>query len=116
MLGIVITLSMTLINVFLILRPEDPSAVINLSEQQKKRLGPEKLEEMRIFMGRAMQWLNLVTAAMLAYLQYGSINTALGYQNGLGWGIIIFVLLELGIAGVMTKKSLDYTFYRPPVS
>ncbi len=113
-LSVVLTALMTLLTNFLIIRPEDPGRFINLPQKQKELLGPKKLEELRNIMARSMQWLTLIMSVMFAYIQYGSINTALGRQSGLGPAAIVFIILILAVSGYMVKKSLDYSFYRLP--
>jgi uncharacterized membrane protein len=83
-IGIIVWVSMTLTNYFLIMLPEDPSKCINLPQKKKDELGVKGMESIRTMTARGMFVLNLTVAAMLAALQYSSINTMLGLQNALG--------------------------------
>lgn len=83
-IGIIVWLSMSLMNYFLIMLPEDPGKCINLPQKKKGELGPERMESIRTITARGMFLVNLTVAAMIAALQYSSINTMLGQQNGLG--------------------------------
>jgi hypothetical protein len=109
-----IYLMMVFINLFLIIRPDDPRRVVNLMEKEKDALGPERLEAIRTFTARGLWLINTLTIGCLAYLTYGSINVGLGRQEGLGWVMWAFfgafIIVSLG----MTIKVLALS--SPPTS
>ena len=109
-IGVLVWLSMFLMNYFLIIKPDDPSKYINLSQQQKVKLGPAQLEYIRTITARGMIIINLTLAAMITTLQYGSINTSLGLQKGLGWSVDMFGLALLVESIWLTIKTVSATF------
>lgn len=109
-IGTLVWLSMVLTNYFLIIKPEDPGKYVNLTKQQKVKLGPEGLEYIRTITARGMMAVNLTVAGLIAVLQYGSINTALGLQKGLGWSTHIFAIALLIECIWLTWKTLSATF------
>ncbi|NLO20762.1 MAG: DUF1648 domain-containing protein [Syntrophomonadaceae bacterium] len=110
LLGAIIWLSMMLINLFLIIQPDDPGRYINLPQKQKDKLGREQLEAIRTTTARGMMLLNLTLAAMIAALQYGSINVALGRQESLGLTTAVFAVAILIEAIGLTVKTISMTF------
>lgn len=90
------------LNWFMIMRPDDPRAVVNLLESEKDALGPKRLEALRTFTARALWVINTEAAALVAFLAYGSIQVALGQQTGLGWGVWVFL-------GLFMASSLGLT-------
>lgn len=90
LIGWVVWLSLAVINYFLIIKPDDPGKYMNISQRKKDRLGTKGLEEIRTISARMMMIINITTAGLLAVIQYGSVNTALGLQNGIGWGVWVF--------------------------
>lgn len=109
-IGALVCLPMSLMNYFLIIKPDDPGKYINLSQQQKVKLGPAQLEYIRTITARGMLIINLTVAAMIVTLQYGSINIALGIQKGLGWSVNIFGLALLVESLWLTVKTVSATF------
>ena len=109
-IGAVVWFSVLMINYFLIMKPDDPGKYINLSPQQKVKLGPVQLEYIRTITARGMFIINLTMAAMIATLQYGSINTALGIQKGLGWSVAVFGLALFVESIWLTVKTVSATF------
>lgn len=109
-IGILVWLPLTLMNYFLIIKPDDPGQYNNLSQQQKEKLGSVQLEYIRVITARGIMIINLTLAAMIATLQYGAINTALGIQNSLGWGVPLFGLALLAESIWLTVKTFSATF------
>ncbi|CFX84067.1 Domain of unknown function DUF1648 [Syntrophomonas zehnderi OL-4] len=83
-------LTMLAINYILIIKPDDPGRYMNISQREKDRLGTKRLEEIRTISARMMVIINITTVGLLTVIQYGSVNTALGLQNGIGWGVWFF--------------------------
>lgn len=110
LLGAIVWLSMLLINLFLIIQPDDPGRYINLPQRQKDKLGREQLEAIRTTTARGIMLLNLTLAAMMATLQYGAINIALGRQESLGPVAAFFAAAILIEAIGMTVKTVSMTF------
>lgn len=108
-LGVIIWLSMAIMNYYFLIRPVDPGKFINLTCRQKEILGPEKLESIRIFTARGMVLLNLTMAAMLVIVQYGFINTALGIQKGLSFTVDVFAIALLAETIGLTVKLVSMT-------
>lgn len=108
----IVWLSMTLMNYFLIMLPEDPGKCINLPQNKKEELGPERMESIRTITARGLFLLNLTVAAMIAALQYGSINTALGLQNGLGVIANVFAVVIIVEAVGLSVKTIAMTYNR----
>ncbi len=103
-------IGMALMNYFFIIKPDDPGKYINISKQQKEKLGPKQVEAIRITTARGMIVVNLTMVAMIATIQYGSINTALGLQKGLGWSVNIFGIALLIEAIGLSIKTVGMTF------
>jgi uncharacterized membrane protein len=110
LLGAIVWLSMFLINLFLIIEPDDPGRMINLPQKQKEKLGGERLEAIRSVTARGIMIMNLTLAAMIATLQYGSINVALGRQESLGLTALFFAASVLIEAIGLTVKTISMTF------
>lgn len=91
-IGILVWLFMFICNYFLIIRPDDPGKYMSMSKLEKEKKGPKQLEELRTVAARSMMVMNLTVAAMMAAIEYGAINSALGLQKGLGLGIWVFVI------------------------
>ncbi|MDD4775088.1 MAG: DUF1648 domain-containing protein [Syntrophomonas sp.] len=109
-IGLAIYLSMVILNVFFIIRPDDPARILNIPKSSKEMLGPERLEAIRAFTVRAMVALNLILAAMFAYLGYGMTGVALGVITSLGPLMWVFTALILMASlymtiGVITMSS-----------
>lgn len=102
-IGAAVWFSMEIMNYFFIIKPDDPGKYINLTKQQKEKLGPEQLESIRKFTARGMIMINITLAALITVLQYGAINTAMGLQKGLGFTVSIF-------AGALFIESIWLTF------
>jgi uncharacterized membrane protein len=90
-IGTLIWLSMFVVNYFLIIKPEDPQKLINLPQARKNAMGREQMEAIRKVTVQGMALINLTLVFMFALIQYGMVNTALGIQKGLGWGVNILV-------------------------
>lgn len=106
LIGSVVWLSVVLINYFLIIKPEDPGQYMSMNAREKEKLGPVRLEEIRTISARAMMIINLTMVALIATIQYGSVNTALGLQKGLGWGVSIFAIaLIIESIGLLIKAG-----------
>jgi len=93
-----------LVNFFLIISPEDPAKVINLSVERKKKLGFERLERIRALTARFVWFTNTLTSILFAYIIRGTIKTALGYQTGLGWGVWFILGILIAAAAWMGIK------------
>ena len=107
LIGLGTYLFMLVINLFFIIRPDNPRSVVNLSDQEKDALGPERLEAIRTFTARGVWFLNTQIAALLTYLAYGSINIALGHQNSLGWIMWVFFAVIMGSSLGLVIKTLQ---------
>lgn len=95
-IGFAVYISMALINIFLLISPDDPKKVINISEREKEKLGPMRLEEIRAFSVKNLLVLNLLIAIMTTYMAYEATNTALGLSKGLGnimWGFFAAIMI-----------------------
>ncbi|MEN6350399.1 MAG: DUF1648 domain-containing protein [Syntrophomonas sp.] len=108
-IGTAICLSMAIMNFFLIIKPADPGKVVNLTKQQKEKLGPEQLESIRRFTAQGMIMINLTLAALFTVLQYELIKTALGLQQGLGISSHILVGALLIESIWLTVKTMSMT-------
>ncbi len=105
-IGFGIYLSMALLNILVIIRPEDPSKVLNIPQRDKDLLGPARLESIRAFTVRSMVGLNLILAVMFSYLAYGAANVAMGASKNLGPIMWVFVALILLVSVYMTVKLM----------
>lgn len=110
LIGTLTWLSIALLNYYLIMGPDDPGRMINLPQQHKDKLGRERLEAIRTITARAMILLNLTLTAMLATLQYGVINIALGRQESLGLITLVFIAAILIESIGLTVKTIAMTF------
>lgn len=110
LVGAIVWLSMMLMNIFLIIQPDDPGRYINLPQRQKDKLGRERLEAIRTTTARGIMLLNLTLAAMITVFQYGSINIALGRQESLGLTAAVFAAAILIEAIGLTVKTISMTF------
>ncbi len=110
LVGAAVWLSMFLLNYFFIIRPDDPGRYINLPKQHKERLGREKLEGIRTATVLGVMIINLTLAGMIATFQYGSVNTALGRQQGLGMIALLFAAAILIESIALTVKTISMTF------
>lgn len=106
LIGFGIYLSMTLMNIFMIIRPEDPSKIINIPQRDKDLLGPVRMEAIRTFTVRSMVVLNTILAAMFAYMAYGAANIAMGIGQSLGPIMWVFLFLILLISLYLTVKLM----------
>ena len=86
-----------LIKYFLIIKPEDPSKVVNLSEKRKALLGKERLEKIRTIAVRSMWAIDTLVAMLFLFIIDTTIKTALGEQVAFSMGIWLIVGLLLGI-------------------
>jgi len=112
-IGVLTVLGMILLNIFFIMRPDDPKKVFNLDPKQLAALGNEKLEEMRIFMARAMYLITLLVTIMLSYGSWGSVRVALGLQSGLGIWMMVLAGALIVVSLYMTIKSIGWSFTKP---
>lgn len=106
-LGTIVWLSMFLTNYFLIIKPEDPRKYINLPRGRKEALSTEQIEAIRRVAVLGMALINLTVVLMFAVIQYGMVNSALGMQNGLGWGVNVLVGILLIEAAWLTWKTFS---------
>ena len=106
-LGTIVWLSMFLTNYFLIIKPEDPRKYINLPRGRKEALSTEQIEAIRRVAVLCMALINLTVVLMFAVIQYGMVNSALGMQNGLGWGVNVLVGILLIEAAWLTWKTFS---------
>ncbi|MGI6128341.1 MAG: DUF1648 domain-containing protein [Planifilum sp.] len=106
-IGFMIYLTVVLINVVLLIRPDNPRQVINITERDKDLLGPTRLEEIRAFTVRGLMAVNLIMAAMTSYLSYASIETALGLRAGLGPLMWIFIAALIFASLYLTIRTLS---------
>lgn len=96
-IGTIVWFSMFLINYFFIIKPANPAKFINLPRQRKEALSNEQLEAIRRVNVQGIALINITVVLMFGVIQYGMVNTALGLQKGLGWGINVLtgvLLLE----------------------
>lgn len=105
--GTLLWLSMFLINYYLIIKQDDPRKYINLPQARKNALGPEKLEAIRRVAVQGMAAINITIVVMFTFIQYGQVNTALGIQKGLGFGVNVLVLILLIETFWMTFKTFS---------
>lgn len=110
-IGIIVWLSMFLCNFFLIMKPDDPGKYMSMSQREKEKKGSKQLEAIRNTAAQGMMAINLTVAAMLAAIQYGSINSALGLQKGLGWMPMVFAaaLIAESIWLVVKATGINFT-------
>lgn len=108
-IGVLTCGGLSILNVFLIMMPENPALVINLSDKVKQDLGIERMEKLRTYIARAMCSLNIIIALMLSYLSYSIVQISLGERHSLGWFIWIFVILIVGISISMVVKTVIFT-------
>lgn len=109
LIGVLICGSLSLLNVFLVMNPEDPGKAINLPEKAKHELGIERMEELRTLTARSLCTLNIIVALMLAYLSYGTVQIALGEMHKLGSVFWLFIALILIISIGMIVKTVQLT-------
>ncbi|MGE5454822.1 MAG: DUF1648 domain-containing protein [Methylocystaceae bacterium] len=112
-IGGVTTISMTLINIFAIMRPDDPKKVINLDPAQLKALGPAKLEQMRVFSARCLFVITLLVAVMLSYGSWGAVRVGLGLQPGLGIWMMVLAGALFIVSIYMVIKTVGWAFTSP---
>lgn len=106
LLGLGIYLAMVMLNLFLVIRPEDPARILNIPQRDKERLGPERLEAIRALTARVLAAINFTMAAMFAFLAYGSANVALGISPGLGALTWVFTAALLAASLYLTTRLL----------
>lgn len=104
LIGLIVYLTTALLNGCLIIFPENPGRFMSFSEREKEALGMERLEVIRTFLARTLWFTNTLVTAMFAYLSYGSVNTSLGRQSGLGWGMWVFFVAIIVSCFWMTVK------------
>jgi uncharacterized membrane protein len=109
LIGTPIWISMTLMNYFLLIKPENPGRYINISKRDKERLGPGRLEAIRTTTARGILLINLTMITMIVVLQYGLVNTALGWQKGMGYVADIFGLALLIESVGLAIKTVSMT-------
>jgi uncharacterized membrane protein len=103
MIGTVVWLSMFLVNYYLIIKPEDPRKYINIPGARKAAMNSEQIEAIRKATVQGMVMINMTMVLMFAVIQYGMVNTALGIQKGLGWGVYLLV-------GILILESVWLTW------
>lgn len=74
---------------------------INLPRKTAERLNSEQLGKLRKAVVNGMTGINIVTTAMLAFIQYGTVQTATGQWSGLGPFIWLFFLAVVFSTAVM---------------
>lgn len=87
-------------NYFLFIAPDDPrelSHFINIPSVKKDELTYEQVEAIRQTLARMMATLNVLISFLFAYMIHGSIQTALGNQNGLGVAPLIIVTVLVAV-------------------
>ncbi len=104
-IGTIVWLSMFLTNYFLIIKPQDPRKYINIPGAKKDALDKEQIEAIRTVTVQGMALINLTVVLMFVVIQYGMVNSALGIQNGLGWGVSVLVGILLIETGWLTWKT-----------
>ncbi|MHB1419210.1 MAG: DUF1648 domain-containing protein [Bacillota bacterium] len=112
LIGLVVYLATALLNLFLVMLPSDPGRFINIPQKQKEALGPERLENIRVFIARSLWALNAVVTASIAYLAYGAVNTSLGRWSGLGWVMWLFFFAIIVVTFWMVIRLFTLTI--PP--
>jgi hypothetical protein len=98
---------MVIINIFLLIRPDDPQKVVNISQRDKDILGLERLEEIRSFTVKTLVFLNFIISAMIAFLAYAATNIALGLYQGLGPLMWVFFALIMFTSLYLTVKVIS---------
>jgi len=109
LMGILVCGGLTMLNVFLIMKPENPASVMNITGQARLKLGMEGMEELRTYMARALCSLNIIIALMLSYLSYNIVQISLNERQSLGWLVWIFLLLIVGISISLVVKTARLT-------
>lgn len=112
-IGVIITIGMLAINIFAIMRPDDPTKIFNMDPKQLEAIGTEKLESMRSFMARSMYLIILLVALMMSYGSWGEIQVALGRQTGLGIWMMVLAGALLIVTIYMTVKAVGLTLTSP---
>ena len=54
LIGLIVYLSTALLNIYLLIAPEDPGRYMNFSVREKEKLGTERLEVIRTFTARSL--------------------------------------------------------------
>ena len=107
LIGTIVWMAMFLINYFLIIKPEDPRKYINLPQGRKDAMSLEEVEALRRITVQGMAIINLTVVLMFVFIQYGMVNSALGLQNGLGWGVNVLVGILLIETAWLTWKTFS---------
>lgn len=87
-----------MLNFFLIINSEDNKdslLFINIPFIDKEALKSEQIILVKKQTARMMASLNWVITLMFSYLIIGTIQTAHGVMTGLGYGVLLFILLSL---------------------
>jgi hypothetical protein len=67
----------------------------------------EEVEALRRITVQGMAIINLTVVLMFVFIQYGMVNSALGLQNGLGWGFNVLVGILLIETAWLTWKTFS---------
>ncbi|NLV22164.1 MAG: hypothetical protein GXY49_09285, partial [Syntrophomonadaceae bacterium] len=80
---------------------------INLPQARKDAMSQEQIEAIRRVVVLGIALINLTVVLMFTVIQYGMVNSALGKQNGLGWGVNVLVGILLIEAAWLTWKTFS---------
>lgn len=97
------------LNYFLIIRtdsPQDGLQFINIPTVKFDELTDRQVERVRGLTARMMAVLNLMTSIMFALIHIGIIRSALGRQEGLGWGAAFIILAIFVLLAYYTWKII----------
>lgn len=109
-IGLITTIGMTLINIFLIILPDDPKKTMNLDPKVLEALGSDKLEQMRCFTARSLLITTILVTMMMAYGSWGSVQVALGLRSGLGIWMIVLAGALIIVTIYMVIKTVAWSF------
>ncbi|NLV21985.1 MAG: hypothetical protein GXY49_08370, partial [Syntrophomonadaceae bacterium] len=80
---------------------------INLPQARKDAMSQEQIEAIRRVVVLGIALINLTVVLMFTIIQYGMVNSALGKQNGLGWGVNVLGALIVIESVWLTWKTFS---------
>ncbi|WP_031515496.1 DUF1648 domain-containing protein [Desulfofalx alkaliphila] len=98
-----------LLNYFLCVAPKNWKNfihLINVPTVKKDELNENQVKAMRIYIARMMASMNFLMSFIFAYIIFGTIQTALGRQNGLGWTPFVIVILLIIVCIHYCRQSI----------
>ena len=101
-------LMFTGINIWLAIA-NDPRQLINLPRARKATLTNAQVEQLRVFLNRALFLLKTLMQGLNTYSAYITIEVALGRASTLGAPWFLFLLGILAVAGHMVWQSFSLT-------